>query len=110
VKTITREDFEKMEDEANKKPKLTLEDKLARLDSKGIQVQVEKQQELVAKKNGVVENMKKAGDKIDANKYQAAKEQLENELATLKIMTDALTLRLEEEAAQKLKEEQAKKQ
>lgn len=105
VQVITREDFEAMPDEATPvKPVLTLADRLARLDSKGIQELVEKQAAIVNKKNEALEKLKKQGDKMDANKFASAKEALDKEVLTLNEMTDALSERVDEEKAQALLE------
>lgn len=111
VGIITREEFEAMpDDSAPAKPVLTLEDKLARLDSKGIQEQLEKQGLIVKKKNDALEKLKKQGDRMDANKFHAAKEAFDNELEIFMKIEDALSLRVDEEKAQALLEAQKQEQ
>jgi hypothetical protein len=105
VKVITREAFEAMPDEDTPaKPVVTLADKLAKLDSKGIQALVEKQASIVNKKNEALDKLKKQGDRMDANKFAGAKDALEKEVLILNQMTDALSERVDEEKAQALLE------
>jgi hypothetical protein len=109
VKIITREEFEAMPDEEQtSKPVVTLADRLSRLDSKGIQALIENQATLVNKKNEAVEKLKKQGEKMDGNKFNQAKDALDSETLILNEMTDALSLRLEEEKAQAILEAKSK--
>lgn len=99
VKVITREEFEAMPDD-EKEPKriLTLEEQLAKRNSKGIQEMIEKQSGSIKKQDEIVAKIKAQGDKMDANKFQAAKESLEKMIEDLTKMEEVCEERKIEEA------------